>query len=63
MSFCRALYYEGCLLIKIRVELRPTYFTNPDHYELVRRIMDTEIVFENKKNGYKYGSFVGDKHS
>jgi hypothetical protein len=33
------------LLIRIRLELQPSYFTNPDHYEKVRKIMGTEIFF------------------
>ena len=37
------------LLIRIRVELQPSYFTKPDHYELVRKIMGPEIFFEYKK--------------
>lgn len=45
------------LLIRIRVELQPSYFTKPDHYELVRKIMGPEIFFEYKKER----SFVRDK--
>jgi hypothetical protein len=37
------------LLIRIRVELQPSYFAKPDHYELVRKIMGPEIFFEYKK--------------
>jgi hypothetical protein len=37
------------LLIRIRVELRPSYFIKADHYELVRKIMGPEIFFEYKK--------------
>lgn len=45
------------LLIRIRVELRPSYFTKPDHHELVRKIMGPEIFFEYKKER----AFVRDK--
>ena len=45
------------LLIRIRVELQPSYFTKPDHYELVRKIMGPEIFFEYKKER----AFVRDK--
>jgi hypothetical protein len=37
------------LLIRIPVELRPSYFARPDHYELVRKIMGPEVLFEYKK--------------
>ncbi|MGA3206748.1 MAG: hypothetical protein ABSE05_02865 [Syntrophales bacterium] len=37
------------LLIRIRVELQPSYFTKPDHYGMVRRIMGPEILLEYKK--------------
>jgi hypothetical protein len=37
------------LLIRIRVELKQSYFTKPDHYELVRKIMGPEIFFEYKR--------------
>jgi hypothetical protein len=37
------------LLIRIRVELRPSYFIKADHYELVRKIMGPEIFFEQKR--------------
>jgi hypothetical protein len=45
------------LLIRIRVELQPSYFTKPDHYELVRKIMGPEIFFEQKRER----AFVRDK--
>jgi hypothetical protein len=45
------------LLIRIRVELLPSYFTKPDHHELVRKIMGPEIFFEYKKER----AFVRDK--
>ena len=45
------------LLIRIRVELQRSYFTEPDHYELVRKTMGPEIVFEYKKER----TFVKDK--
>ena len=37
------------LLIRIRIELQPSYFAKPDHYERVRKIMGTEIFFEYEK--------------
>ncbi|HEX7533956.1 MAG TPA: hypothetical protein VF343_01775 [Syntrophales bacterium] len=37
------------LLIRIPVELRSSYFAKPDHYELVRKIMEPEIFYEYKK--------------
>ncbi|MGD1151973.1 MAG: hypothetical protein ABR911_03755 [Syntrophales bacterium] len=45
------------LLIRIRVELRPSYFIKADHYELVRKIMGPEIFFEQKRER----AFVRDK--
>ncbi|HET6460888.1 MAG TPA: hypothetical protein VFG29_08885, partial [Syntrophales bacterium] len=45
------------LLIRIRVELQRSYFTKPDHYELVRRTMGPEIFFEYRKER----AFVKDK--
>jgi hypothetical protein len=45
------------LLIRIRVVLQPSYFTKPDHYELVRKIMGPEFFFEYKKER----TFVKDK--
>jgi hypothetical protein len=36
------------LLIMILVKLQPSYFTKPDHYELVRKIMVPEFFFEYK---------------
>jgi len=45
------------LLIRIRVELQPSYFTKPDHYELVKKTMGPEIFFEYKKER----TFVRDK--
>ena len=45
------------LLIRIRVKLQPSYFTKPDHYELVRKIMGPEIFFEYKRER----AFVRDK--
>jgi hypothetical protein len=45
------------LLIRIRVELQPSYFTKPDQYELVRKIVGLEIFFEYKKER----TFVKDK--
>jgi len=45
------------LLIRIRVELQTSYFTKPDHYELVRKIMGPEIFFEQKRER----AFVRDK--
>jgi hypothetical protein len=37
------------LLIRIRFELRPSYFIKADHYEMVRKIMGPEIFFEYNK--------------
>ena len=37
------------LLIRIRVDIQPAYFVKPEHYELVRKIMGTEIFFEYKE--------------
>ena len=37
------------LLIRIRIELQPSYFAKSDHYERVRKIMGTEIFFEYRK--------------
>lgn len=45
------------LLVRIRVELQPSYFTKHDHYELVRKIMGSEIFFEHKQKR----TFVRDK--
>ena len=45
------------LLIRIRIELQQSYFTKPNHYELVRKIMDPEFFFEYKKER----TFVKDK--
>jgi hypothetical protein len=36
------------LLVRIRLEIQPSYFTEPDHYERVKKIMGTEIFFEYK---------------
>lgn len=37
------------LLIRSKVELKPSYFTNPEHFELVRKVLGPEIFFEYKK--------------
>lgn len=37
------------LLIRIRVELQPSYFIKPEHFEIVRKIMGPEIFYEYKK--------------
>jgi hypothetical protein len=37
------------LLIRIKVELRSSYFTKPEHLELVRKVLGPEIFFEYKK--------------
>jgi hypothetical protein len=37
------------LRIRIRVELQPSYFIKPEHFEIVREIMGTEIFYEYKK--------------
>ena len=39
------------LLIRIRVELRPSYFIKADHYELVRKIMGPEFFSNTRKSG------------
>ena len=48
------------LLIRINVELQPSYFIKSEHFELVRKILGPEIFFEyikersfvyNKENG------------
>ena len=39
------------LLIRIPIELLPSYFAKPDNYELVRKIIGPEVVFEYKKSG------------
>jgi hypothetical protein len=45
------------LLIRIQVELQPSYFTRHDHYELVIKIMGPKIFFEYKEER----SFVRDR--
>ena len=37
------------LLIRIRIELQPSYFIKPEHFEIVRKIMGPEIFYEYKK--------------
>jgi hypothetical protein len=37
------------LLIRSKVELRSSYFTKPEHFELVRKVLGPEIFFEYKK--------------
>jgi len=37
------------LLIRSKVELKPFYFTKPEHFELVRKVLGPEIFFEYKK--------------
>ena len=37
------------LFIRIKVELRSSYFTKPEHIELVRKVHGPEIFFEYKK--------------
>jgi hypothetical protein len=37
------------LLIRIPIELLPSYFAKPDNYELVRKIIGPEVFFEYKK--------------
>ncbi|HBH86346.1 MAG TPA: hypothetical protein DDY17_01920 [Syntrophaceae bacterium] len=37
------------LLIRIRVELQPSYFIKPEHFEIFRKIMGPEIVYEYSK--------------
>jgi hypothetical protein len=37
------------LLIRIPIELLPSYFAKPDHHKLVRKIIGLEVFFEYKK--------------
>jgi hypothetical protein len=37
------------LLISTKIELQPSYFIKPEHFELVRNIMGPEIFFEYSK--------------
>jgi len=37
------------LLIRIRIELHPSYFIKPEHFEIVREIMGPEVCYEYKK--------------
>jgi len=45
------------LLIRIEIELRSSYFTKPEHFELVRQVLGPEIFFEYNKER----SFVNNK--
>jgi len=37
------------LFIRSKVELKSSYFTEPEHFELVRKVLGPEIFFEYKK--------------
>jgi hypothetical protein len=37
------------LLIRCKVELKPSYFTKPEHFELVGKVLGPEFFFEYKK--------------
>jgi hypothetical protein len=37
------------LLIRSKVELKPSYFIKPEHFELVRKVLGPEIFFEYSK--------------
>ena len=45
------------LLIRIEIELRSSYFTKPEYFELVRQVLGPEIFFEYNKER----SFVNNK--
>ena len=36
------------LLVQVRIELKPSYFIKPEHFEIVRKIMGQEVIFEYK---------------
>jgi len=38
------------LLIMLLVELQPSYFTKPDHYELVRQIMGPDFFSNTRES-------------
>jgi hypothetical protein len=37
------------ILIKIKVDLKPSYFIKPEHFELVQKILGPQIFFEYRK--------------
>ena len=39
------------LLIRVRVELQPSYFTKAYHYDMVRKIMGPEFFSNTRKSG------------
>lgn len=46
------------LLIRCKVELKPSDFTKPEHFELVKKVLGPEFFFEYKKER----SFVNNKN-